>query len=65
MSICVILGGLRLLFHEYFLVEWLETVVHILFTKHTNSVLRVAIYGAGSAANQLVTALRMGKNLCV
>ena len=58
-----ILGGLRLLLREYFLGEWLETVGHIPFTKQTNSLPRVAIYGAGSAGNQLATALRMGKSM--
>ncbi len=56
-----ILGGLRLLLREYFLGEWLEVMNSLPFTKHNNSLPRVAIYGAGSAGNQLATALRMGK----
>lgn len=58
-----ILGGLRLVLREYFLGEWLETVAHIPFTKHSTNLPRVAIYGAGSAGNQLATALRMGKSM--
>ena len=58
-----ILGGLRLLLREFFLGEWLDTVGHIPFTKQNNSLPLVAIYGAGSAGNQLATALRMGKSM--
>ncbi|MDY0208025.1 MAG: polysaccharide biosynthesis protein, partial [Pseudomonas sp.] len=58
-----ILGGLRLLLREYFLGEWLESVGHIPFTKQSNSLPLVAIYGAGSAGNQLAAALRMGKSM--
>ena len=57
------LGGLRLLMRQYFLGDWLESVPHIPFMKQQDQLPRVAIYGAGSAGNQLVAALRMGKSM--
>lgn len=57
----VTIGGLRLLMRQYFLGDWLEAVPSMPFKKQTDHLPRVAIYGAGSAGNQLVTALRMGK----
>ena len=59
----VTLGGLRLLMREYFLGDWFDGVDHMPFIKHSNRLPRVAIYGAGSAGNQLVAALRMGKSM--
>ncbi|NLD01515.1 MAG: polysaccharide biosynthesis protein [Gammaproteobacteria bacterium] len=58
------IGGLRLLMRQYFLGDWLEAVPHIPFMKqHDDHLPRVAVYGAGSAGNQLVAALRMGKSM--
>lgn len=57
----VTLGGLRLLMRQYFLGDWLETVPHMPFMRQHEYLPRVAVYGAGSAGNQLVVALRMGK----
>ena len=57
------LGGLRLLMRQYFLGDWLESVPRVPFMKHADDLPRVAIYGAGSAGNQLVAALRMGKSM--
>ncbi|AIN57266.1 membrane protein [Pseudomonas soli] len=58
----VLVGGLRLAMRQYFLGDWFATVRHIPFSSRNNDgALKVAIYGAGSAGNQLVAALRMGK----
>lgn len=58
------IGGLRLLMRQYFLGDWLEAVPNIPFIKQQDDSLpRVAIYGAGSAGNQLLAALRMGKSI--
>ncbi|MBH3437080.1 MULTISPECIES: nucleoside-diphosphate sugar epimerase/dehydratase [Pseudomonas] len=51
-------GGLRLALRQYFLGDWYAAVP---FIKQQDSLVRVAIYGAGSAGNQLVAALRMGR----
>lgn len=59
----VTLGGLRLLMRQYFLGDWLEAVPSVPFMKQPDHLPRVAIYGAGSAGNQLVAALRMGKSM--
>ncbi len=55
----LLLGGLRLAMRQYFAGNWFElnpgrTAVAPLLSK-------VAVYGAGSAGNQLVAALRMGR----
>ncbi len=57
------LGGLRLLMRQYFLGDWLGKVPHMPFMKYPDDLPRVAIYGAGSAGNQLLVALRMGKSM--
>ncbi len=59
----VTLGGLRLLMRQYFLGDWLDSVGQVPFLKQSEHLPRVAIYGAGSAGNQLVAALRMGKSM--
>ncbi|MDY0250059.1 MAG: nucleoside-diphosphate sugar epimerase/dehydratase [Pseudomonas sp.] len=59
----LILGGLRLLMRQYFLGDWLGSVNSMPFMKQSDHLPRVAIYGAGSAGNQLVAALRMGKSM--
>lgn len=59
----VTIGGLRLLMRQYFLGDWFESVPRVSFTKQADHLPRVAIYGAGSAGNQLVAALRMGKSI--
>ena len=56
-------GGLRLLMRQYFLGDWLGSISHIPFIKQSDHLPRVAIYGAGSAGNQLLAALRMGKSM--
>ena len=57
----VIVGGLRLAMRQYFMGDWFNAAQHVPFTNRDNGLPRVAIYGAGSAGNQLVAALRMGR----
>ncbi|MFJ7812352.1 MULTISPECIES: nucleoside-diphosphate sugar epimerase/dehydratase [Pseudomonas] len=58
----IMVGGLRLAMRQYFLGDWFATAVqHVPFANRDDGLPRVAIYGAGSAGNQLVAALRMGK----
>ena len=57
----ILIGGLRLLMRQYFMGDWYAAGLGIPFVGRDDGLPRVAIYGAGSAGNQLVTALRMGK----
>lgn len=57
----VIIGGLRLCMRQYFMGDWFTAAQHVPFTNRDNGLIKVAIYGAGVAGNQLVAALRMGK----
>lgn len=57
----IMIGGLRLAMRQYFLGDWFEAARHVPFTSRDNGLLKVAIYGAGAAGNQLVAALRMGR----
>ncbi|TDF81214.1 nucleoside-diphosphate sugar epimerase/dehydratase [Pseudomonas sp. H9] len=57
----VLLGGLRLILRQYFMGDWFAAVQHVPFTNRDDGLPKVAVYGAGSAGNQLVTALRMGR----
>ncbi len=58
----IMVGGLRLAMRQYFLGDWFSTAVqHVPFANRDDGLPRVAVYGAGSAGNQLVAALRMGK----
>lgn len=59
----ITIGGLRLLMRQYFLGDWLGNSAYMPFIKQSDHLPRVAIYGAGSAGNQLVAALRMGKSM--
>lgn len=59
----MLIGGLRLLMRQYFLGDWYRVGLSIPFITHTDKLPRVAIYGAGSAGNQLVVALRMGMSM--
>ena len=52
-------GGLRLLMRQYFSGELFSVASH----RRSQPLTRVAIYGAGSAGNQLLSALRMGKSM--
>ncbi|MDM7858482.1 polysaccharide biosynthesis protein [Thiopseudomonas acetoxidans] len=56
------IGGLRLLMRQYFTGDWMSAGQQLVpFLQTKRQLPRVAIYGAGSAGNQLVRALRMGK----
>ncbi len=57
----VMIGGLRLIMRQYFLGDWFGAVQHVPFTSRNDILPKVAIYGAGSAGNQLVAALRLGR----
>ena len=57
----IMVGGLRLAMRQYFLGDWFYASQHVPFTNSEDALPRVAIYGAGSAGNQLVAALRMGR----
>ncbi|NWD77177.1 polysaccharide biosynthesis protein [Pseudomonas gingeri] len=57
----VMVGGLRLAMRQYFLGDWFGTAQHMPFANRDDGLPKVAIYGAGSAGNQLVAALRMGR----
>ncbi|UVJ46604.1 polysaccharide biosynthesis protein [Pseudomonas sp. LS1212] len=54
-------GGLRLAMRQYFLGDWFSAAQHVPFANRDDGLPKVAIYGAGSAGNQLMTALRMGR----
>ncbi|TDQ37600.1 polysaccharide biosynthesis protein [Thiopseudomonas denitrificans] len=55
----IAVGGLRLAMRQYFLGDWYENSNR--FFRPRRNLPRVVVYGAGSAGNQLVRALRMGK----
>jgi len=57
----VMIGGLRLAMRQYFLGDWFSASQHVPFTNRDDGIPKVAIYGAGSAGNQLVAALRTGR----
>ena len=57
----IMIGGLRLAMRQYFMGDWFSAAQHVPFTSRDDGLPKVAIYGAGSAGNQLVTALRMGR----
>ena len=61
LSLCLI-GGLRLFMRQFFLGNWLNLDFKMLPGKQ-DGLPGVAIYGAGSAGNQLVAALRMGRSM--
>lgn len=56
----VMVGGLRLVMRQYFMGDW-SSVSRAPFMDRDEGLVRVAIYGAGAAGNQLVSALRMGR----
>lgn len=59
----VLVGGLRLVMRQYFMGAWLDPLGSQAAVRH--GVSRVAIYGAGTAGNQLLAALRLGKTMRV
>lgn len=58
----VILGGLRLAMRQYFMGDWFNAFQRAPSSER-DSGLKVAIYGAGVAGNQLLAALRMGRTM--
>lgn len=58
----MLIGGLRLGLRQYFLGNWYAGL-SIPFVEPSRELPRVAIYGAGAAGNQLLYALRMGKEM--
>ncbi|WP_460111591.1 polysaccharide biosynthesis protein [Pseudomonas sp. S3_H04] len=59
----VIIGGLRLCMRQYFMGDWFAGAQHVPFSSRDDSLIKVAVYGAGVAGNQLVAALRMGRTM--
>lgn len=57
----LLLGGLRLAMRQFFIGNWLDPLS--LHGDADNGVARVAIYGAGTAGNQLLAALRLSKTM--
>jgi FlaA1/EpsC-like NDP-sugar epimerase len=58
----VILGGLRLAMRQYFMGDWFNAFQRAPSAERETG-LKVAIYGAGVAGNQLLAALRMGRGM--
>lgn len=59
----LLLGGLRLAMRQYFMGGWFDVFSSTSSRSQQNGLPRVAVYGAGSAGNQLVAALRMGRHM--
>ncbi len=57
----VLVGGLRLVMRHYFMGNWFAPASLTKFKSRDAGLVKVAIYGAGAAGNQLVAALRMGR----
>lgn len=57
----LMVGGLRLAMRQYFMGDWYSAIQVVPFLKQDDGLIKVAVYGAGTAGNQLVAALRMGR----
>lgn len=57
----LLIGGLRLFMRQYFMGDWLSVKQQLPFMSRSDGLLKVAVYGAGAAGNQLATALRAGR----
>lgn len=57
----VAIGGVRLGMRQYFTGDWFNGALIGPFSNRDNDLVKVAVYGAGAAGNQLVAALRMGR----
>src|SRR5690606_31360674 len=57
----LLLGGLRLAMRQFFIGNWLDPLS--MQGGSGSGVARVAIYGAGTAGNQLLAALRLSKTM--
>lgn len=59
----VLIGGLRLVMRQYFMGDWFSPDSLIKFKGRDARLPKVAVYGAGSAGNQLVASLRLGRGM--
>ncbi|VXC80900.1 Capsular polysaccharide biosynthesis protein CapD [Pseudomonas sp. 9Ag] len=59
----VLIGGLRLVMRQYFMGDWFSPDSLSKFISRDASLPKVAVYGAGTAGNQLVAALRLGRGM--
>nr|WP_231386143.1 nucleoside-diphosphate sugar epimerase/dehydratase [Pseudomonas sp. M2] len=59
----IMIGGVRLIMRQYFLGDWFAAAQHVPFSNRDNGLPKVAIYGAGAAGNQLLAALRLGRDM--
>ncbi|SDG53461.1 NDP-sugar epimerase, includes UDP-GlcNAc-inverting 4,6-dehydratase FlaA1 and capsular polysaccharide biosynthesis protein EpsC [Pseudomonas seleniipraecipitans] len=57
----MLIGGLRLAMRQFFMGDWFSADQPYKLSNREASLPPVAIYGAGSAGNQLTAALRMGR----
>ncbi|MEE9099928.1 MULTISPECIES: polysaccharide biosynthesis protein [Pseudomonas] len=57
----LMVGGLRLVMRQYFMGDWYSAVQAVPFFNKQDGLPKVVVYGAGSAGNQLVAALRLGR----
>jgi FlaA1/EpsC-like NDP-sugar epimerase len=57
----LMVGGLRLLMRQYFMGDWFHVRSAMPFMGRNDDLPKVAIYGAGTAGNQLAAALRSGR----
>lgn len=59
----VLVGGLRLVMRQYFHGDWFMGMQSSPLLRRDEGLTRVAVYGAGDAGNQLVAALRLGRQM--
>jgi FlaA1/EpsC-like NDP-sugar epimerase len=59
----IIIGGLRLAMRQFFHGDWFSGIPRTPFSNREGGLVKVAVYGAGVAGNQLVAALRMGHSM--
>ncbi|MFT8231598.1 polysaccharide biosynthesis protein [Pseudomonas guariconensis] len=59
----IMIGGVRLIMRQFFLGDWFIANQHVPFRTRDNGLPKVAIYGAGAAGNQLLAALRLGRDM--
>lgn len=57
----VMIGGLRLVMRQFFMGDWFSPEEPGRLRRRLSQLPKVAVYGAGAAGNQLVTALRLGR----
>ncbi len=59
----MLIGGLRLAMRQFFMGHWFAADQPFKFSSRDAGAPAVAIYGAGSAGNQLAASLRMGRSM--